>query len=398
MITKFNRAFRNSGRLLAKKDYYKILGLTQTASDSDIKKAYFNLAKKYHPDVNKSPDAKEKFAEINSAYETLGDPQKRKSYDATGMTGEEQDQYRSQGFGPFDFGFNPFGGFSSGGFPSGGFSSGGFSSGGFPNFQDIFSEFEDLFGMGRKEQKSFKGEDISLSVEIPFADAVHGASKEVLVQKKTKCSTCNGNRVRPGTSPVKCTDCGGRGKIFFERGPMSIQAQCQRCEGTGTIIKEYCSKCRGSGFESSKVKENVKIPAGVDTGQTLRMANKGHVSDGRGPPGDLFLKIKVKEDPLFKREGYDIVSEVSLSISQAALGGTVSVETLYGRVKLLVEPGTNSGDSKKLEKYGITHLPPNQHLRGNHIVKFKVVIPKHLSPRQLEIFKILQEEEKKGMA
>ena len=383
MISKVLRGFRASARTLAKKDYYKVLGLSSNATDSEVKKAYFNLAKKYHPDVNKSPDAKEKFAEINSAYETLGDADKRKAYDATGMTGDEQEQARSQGFGPFDFGggFNPFGG------------GGGFSGGGFSNFEDIFSEFEDFFGMGRQQKKSYKGEDIVLSIEIPFMDAVHGGKRQVSVEKKSVCGTCNGSKVKPGTKPSKCLNCGGRGVVFFQRGPMSIQTTCQKCKGSGTVIKNYCPTCRGAGYASGRTTDEVNIPPGVNTGHTLRMANKGHASEGGGPPGDLLLKVRVQNHSEFKREGYDIISELPLSIAKAALGGSVEVNTLYGKVQLKVEPGTNSGDKKRLSNYGITHLPPNQSNRGHHVVEFKVVIPKTLTDRQRELFKQLAEEE-----
>ena len=381
MFCRVLRGFRSSGVLLAKKDYYAILGVPRSASETEIKKAYFALAKKYHPDVNKEADAKNKFSEINNAYETLGDAEKKKTYDATGMTGDEQDQAKNSGFDAGDFGgFNPFGG---------GFS----STGGFGNFQDIFSEFEELFGTGRKEKVNYKGEDITLSLEISFMDAVKGAQKQVSIERKGVCGTCKGTKVKPGTSPSKCTNCGGRGVVFFQRGPMSIQTVCTKCKGTGTIVKSHCVPCKGTGFAYSEHTENVNIPAGVNNGQSLRMANKGHFSEGAGPQGDLLIKVNITPHKVFKREGQDVLSEVFLSVAQAALGSTVEVETLNGNAKISVEPGTNSGDQKRISGQGVPFLPPNHHKKGDHILVFKVKIPKGLSDKQRKLYEELAKED-----
>ncbi|OMJ94814.1 hypothetical protein SteCoe_1999 [Stentor coeruleus] len=367
--------------MYTKKDFYSILGVSRSASESDIKKAYFSLAKKYHPDVNKEPDAKNKFSEINTAYETLGDTEKRKTYDATGMTGDEQDQAKNAGFDAGNFGgFNPFGG---------GFS----SSGGFGNFQDIFSEFEEFFGTGRKEKVNYKGEDISLSLEISFMDAVKGSQKKVSLERKDTCSTCKGSKVKPGTSPSKCTNCGGRGVVFFQRGPMSIQTVCTKCKGTGTIIKNQCTPCKGTGFAYSEITEYVNIPAGVSNGQSLRMANKGHHSEGGGPQGDLLIKIQITPHPVFKREGQDILSDIYINVPEAALGTTVEAETLTGNQKIVVDPGTNTGDQKRLNGQGIPFLPPNQNKKGDHVITFKVKIPKNLTEKQKKIYQELANEE-----
>jgi molecular chaperone DnaJ len=383
MFSRLVRGFKNSSILLAKKDYYAILGVSQSASESEIKKAYFSLAKQYHPDVNKDPSAKNKFAEISTAYETLGDSEKRKTYDATGMTGDEQDQAKNAGFDASGFsGFNPFGGFSSGA--------------GFGSFQDIFSEFEDFFGQGKKEKVNYKGEDITISLEISFLDAVKGAQKQVNLERKGICTTCKGTKVKPGTSPSKCTNCGGRGTIFFQRGPMSIQTVCTKCKGTGTVIKAYCTPCKGAGYSYSDYMETVNIPAGVNHGQSLRMANKGHQSEGGGPQGDLIIKVNVASHPVFKREGQDIHSDVVLNVPQAALGTVIELETLYGTVKLNVEPGTNSGDQKKIPLHGVPYLPPNQNKKGDHIATFKVKIPKNLTEHQKKLYKELATEEGAG--
>jgi len=375
-------------RLLAKKDYYSILGVPKNASETDIKKAYFNLAKQYHPDVNKSPDAKAKFAEINNAYETIGTPDKRKTYDATGMTGDEQDQAKQAGFGDFGGfgGFNPFGsGFGGGGGnPFGG-------AQGFSSFEDIFSEFEGLFG-GKKSQKSARGEDIVVGMEISFLEAVQGASKPLTVTKNTTCGTCKGKKIKPGSSPSTCTNCGGKGHVHFQRGPMSIQVACQKCGGSGSIIKEYCATCRGSGITASKVTETVNIPAGVNSGHTLRMAGKGSSSESGGQAGDILIKVTIKDHPIFQRDGYDIISQVPISISQAALGSSVEVETLHGKVQVKVDPGTNTGDIHKILNHGVPHLPPHSNQKGSHIVKFVLKIPKKLTERQRQLFEMLAHE------
>ncbi|CAG9325802.1 unnamed protein product [Blepharisma stoltei] len=381
------RSFRTSMRLLAKKDYYSILGVPRSATESEIKKAYFNLAKQYHPDVNKSPDAKTKFAEINNAYETIGDPQKRQTYDSTGMTGDEQDQAKQAGFGDFGGfgGFNPFGGGFGGGSPFGG------GGEGFSSFEDIFGEFEGIFG-GKKTKKNLRGEDISVSMEISFLEAVQGAAKQFTISKNNTCGTCKGKKIKPGSSPTTCTTCGGRGHVHYQRGPMSIQVGCQKCGGSGTIIKDYCPTCRGSGIGATKVTETVNIPPGVNTGHTLRMAHKGHASENSGTPGDILIKVTVKEHPTFQRDGYDIISQVPITISQAALGATVEVETLQGKVQVKVSPGTNTGDTHRISNFGITHLPPHSSQKGSHIVKFVLSIPKKLSESQRKLFEMLAKE------
>ena len=226
--------FRSSTPLLAK-DFYKILGVSKNASESDIKKAYFNLAKKYHPDVNKAANAKDKFSEISQAYETLGDSEKKRVYDSTGMTGDEQEQ---SGFGDAGFGgFNPFN--------QAGFGNADFSS----KYEDIFSDFQDFFGGRRSTRQSqprgSKGADINLSVEIDFMKSVNGGKITISVDKKVKCGTCKGTKAKPGTSATKCSNCGGRGVAFIQRGFMSIQTTCPNCEGTGTVIKQKCTTCRG---------------------------------------------------------------------------------------------------------------------------------------------------------
>ena len=382
MFLRALRGFRNSGILLAKKDYYSILGVSKSSSESEIKKAYFGLAKKYHPDVNKDPDAKNKFAEINTAYETLGDSEKKRLYDQTGMTGDEQDQAKNAGFDAEGFGgFNPFGGFSSQG------------GAGFGNFQDIFSEFEEFFSQGKKEKVNYKGEDIHLTLEISFMDSIKGTKRQVSLERKGLCVTCKGSKIKPGTSPTKCTNCGGRGVVFFQRGPMSIQTVCTRCKGSGSIVKSPCTPCKGSGYSYSDVNENVNIPAGVTHGQSLRMANKGHESESSGPQGDLLIKVQVTPHAVFKREGQDILSQINIGVPQAVLGGIVEAETAYEKVKVNIAPGTSDGDKFKVLGQGIPFLPPNHHKKGDHVFTYKVNVPKKLSDKQRKLYEQLAEEE-----
>jgi molecular chaperone DnaJ len=381
MFLRALRGFRSSAVSLAKKDFYSILGVSKSSSESDIKKAYFALAKKYHPDVNKEPEAKNKFAEISTAYETLGNPEKRRLYDDTGMTGDEQDQAKNSGFDPENFGgFNPFGGFS---------------GGGFSNFQDIFNNFEDFFGggTGKKEKVNYKGEDISLTLEIPFMDSVKGVKKQVSLERKSQCSTCKGTKIKPGTTPTKCTNCGGRGVVFLQRGPMSIQTICTKCKGNGSVVKNPCSPCKGTGNVYVEVSETVNIPAGVTNGQSLRMASKGHFSESSGPQGDLLIKVQVTAHPVFKREGNDILSDIQIEIPQAVLGGVVEAETAFEKVKVVVEPGTSPGDKFRINGQGAPLLPPNHHKKGDHVFTFKIKVPKSLSDKQKKLYQQLASED-----
>lgn len=376
------RGFRSSIRLSNKKDFYKILGVSSIASSSDIKKAYFELAKKYHPDVNKSFDAKAKFAEINSAYETLADDEKRKSYDQTGMTGDEQEQAKTSGFNTGNFsGFSPFSGFTSSGF-----------SGGFTGFQDFFSEFGDVLGAERRG-RVIHGGDISVAIEISFLEAANGCTKTIQLDRKTLCVTCNGTKIKPGSSATNCDLCAGQGFNIFQSGFMSIQTTCQKCQGSGKIVNHFCSTCKGSGSVDERTSEIINIPPGINNGHAIRMSHRGNVADSAALPGDLLIKFIVKPHPIFKRESFDIHSEVPLTVSQAALGAMIEVETLTGKVKIQVEPGTNPGDTVKLAHKGIVNLPPNNQKKGDHYIKFTIKIPKSLTREEKKLFEELAKRE-----
>ena len=309
-------------------------------------------------------------------------------YDATGMTGDEQDQARSAT--GDSSGFNPFGGSSfTGGNPFGGQQYGG----GFGSFKDIMNEFEEIFGGERVERKAYRGEDIHMSLTIPFMDAAKGNQAVVEVDRKATCGTCHGTKVKPGSAPSKCTNCGGRGVVFFQRGPMSIQTPCQKCKGTGSTIRHFCPACKGLGISQSHVREVISIPAGVDSGKSLRVAGKGHHSESGGPPGDLIVRISVQPHKTFKRDGYDLYTTVLLPLSRAALGGTVVVETLEGHMNLKVEHGEELDVPKRIPNKGIQHLPPDDSKRGNLYVTLQVQIPTKLTEKQRVLFTELAKED-----
>lgn len=311
------------------------------------------------------------------AYETLGDENKRKNYDAFGVTGDQQDQY-SQQFG----GQNPFAGGGFGGF-------GGQNAGFDQSFKDFWDGIEDFFESGHsKSSHSKKGKDIMINIEIPFMDAINGCQKVVNFERTSVCGTCNGSKSKPGTGPTKCSTCGGSGKIFYKQGFMSIGMECNHCHGEGTIIRNPCTSCYGKGMINSKASETINVPKGVNDGMNLRVARKGHFSSG-GQNGDLFVKIKVRPHPYFKRDNFDIHTTNSITISQAVLGGKIKIKTLSGDVMLTLDSGTNDGDTKKLLNYGITKLPPNQTQKGHHYVKFKIVVPTKLTKEQKELFEAI---------
>eukprot|EP00357_Protocruzia_adherens_P006500 CAMPEP_0115015896 /NCGR_PEP_ID=MMETSP0216-20121206/27072_1 /TAXON_ID=223996 /ORGANISM="Protocruzia adherens, Strain Boccale" /LENGTH=488 /DNA_ID=CAMNT_0002386165 /DNA_START=152 /DNA_END=1618 /DNA_ORIENTATION=+ len=375
-----------------KKDFYAVLGLPRGSSKAEIKKAYIKLAKEYHPDINKSPGAGEKFTEISQAYETLGDDKKKSMYDSYGLTGDEQDQMGGDPFGGAGAGgFGDFGGFGG----AGGFweNAGPFGGAGQGDFEEMFSDFHEFFdrmgggqGTGRK---AHKGQDIFVQLELGFMEAVSGATKEIRVKKKATCETCNGNKCKPGTAPSKCYTCGGRGTVHYRQGPMTVAVACNKCQGTGTTIKHPCPQCKGAGFAHKTATEAVQIPKGVNTGQNLRLSQKGHYSETGGPSGDLMIKILVKDHPYFRRENYDIHTDYWLTLSQAVLGGQVNVKTLDGNVKVNLPAGVAHGDRQKLKNQGITRLPPNQTQKGHHIINFKLKVPSNLSTEQRALFEDL---------
>ena len=353
-----------------KRDYYEILGIKKGASESDIKKAYRKLAMQYHPDRNPgSKEAEEKFKEAAEAYEVLRDPEKRNLYDAYGHEG-----LKGTGFT------------------------------GFRGFEDIFTSFgdifEDFFGFGAKRRErtyAQSGADLRYDMEISFLDAVNGKETEIEMDRYETCLTCNGTRAAPGTEPVTCPLCGGSGQITRSQGFFLISTTCHQCHGEGRVIRDPCKECRGTGSVKKKKRLSVKIPAGVDTGSTLRLKGEGEEGKRGGPSGDLYIVLHIGEHEFFKRDGFDIAYQVPISFSQAALGAEIDIPTLNGTTKLTIPKGTQTGKFLKLEGIGIPHI--KGHGRGDEIVEVIVKTPTKLTKRQEELLRELAEasgEEVKG--
>lgn len=348
---------------MAKRDYYDILGVEKGASQQDLKKAYRKLAMKYHPDRNPDDkDAEGKFKELNEAYEVLADDQKRAAYDRFGHAGVD---------------------------PSAG--GGGFGGGGAgPNFADIFGDvFGDIFGQGGRGGggggRNNRGADLRYTLELDLEDAVKGTNVEIRIPTLVECETCHGSGAKAGTSPTSCTTCGGVGQIRMQQGFFSVQQTCPACRGNGKIIKEPCTDCHGQGRKEKRKTLSVKIPAGVDTGDRIRLAGEGEAGVGGGPAGDLYVQVAVREHSLFRREGKDLYTEVPISFVDAALGGELEVPTLDGRVKLRIPAETQTGKMFRLRGKGVT--PVRGGSAGDLLCRVIIETPVNLNKRQKEILK-----------
>ena len=341
-------------------EYYDRLGLSKDASQDEIKRAYRKLSKKYHPDINKEPGAEEKYKEILEAYETLSDAQKRAAYDQYGPDG-------ANGFG----GQGSFGGFDGGA--------------GFGGFEDIFSSF---FGGGatRNPNAPRQGDDLQYRVNLSFEEAVFGAEKEIHYNREATCKTCSGSGAKPGTSPVTCGRCHGHGVINVDTqtplGMMRRQVTCDVCHGTGQEIKDPCQTCRGTGREKQSHTVSVKIPAGVETGQQIRLAGQGEAGFNGGPYGDLFVVINVNPSDKFTRDGSTIYYTLNISFVQAALGDTVEVPTVHGNVEMVIPAGTQTGKTFRLKGKGAPRLRGGS--QGDQLVTVKIVTPTKLNDAQKE--------------
>ncbi|MEE1031263.1 MAG: molecular chaperone DnaJ [Ruminococcus sp.] len=354
-----------------KRDYYEVLGVDRGADDATLKKAYRKLAKKYHPDMNPGDaEAEQKFKEATEAYGILSDPEKRKTYDQFGHAA-----------------FENGGGGGAGGY--GGFDGFNFSG----DMGDIFGDiFGDLFGGGRTSGRRanngpMKGSNLRAVVHITFQEAIFGCEKELELTLKDTCKTCGGNGAKPGTSPETCPKCNGSGQVVYTQQSMfgmvrNVQA-CPECNGTGKIIKEKCSDCRGTGFTSSRKKIQVSIPAGIDDGQSIRIREKGEPGLNGGPRGDLLVEVQVANHPIFQRQDMNIFSTVPLTYAQAALGGTVRINTVDGEVEYEVKPGTQTDTKIRLRGKGVPSLR-NKSVRGDHYVTFVVQVPTKLSEEAKE--------------
>ncbi|MCL4303174.1 MAG: molecular chaperone DnaJ [Anaerolineae bacterium] len=357
-----------------KRDYYEVLGLAKSASPEEIKKAYRQMARKYHPDVNKEPDAEDRFKEVNEAYEILSDEQKRSLYDRFGHAGVG-------GVGGFG-GFQDFGG-----------------------FRDPFEIFEEVFGglggFGRSRRQRGgprRGADLRYEMTLEFEEAVFGLEKEIEVPRQETCNTCNGSGVEPGTSPIRCPECNGTGEIRRQTGFFINIGTCPRCQGRGEIITSPCRECRGQGRIVKTRRLSVKVPAGVDNGTQIRLSGEGESGALGGPPGNLYVVIRVKPHVYFRRNEDTIHLELAINITQAALGDEVEVPTLDGKEMMTIPAGTQTGDTIRLRGKGVPRLrrDGSNMGRGDQIVTLQVRTPTNLTKEQrhllLELGKTLDRE------
>lgn len=356
------------------KNYYDILGISKSASADEIKRAYRKLAHQYHPD--KGSGNAEKFKEVNEAYQVLSDEGKRAQYDRFG-----ENYQQASGFGGGAGGFNPFDGFG-----------GGFSQGGVEfDLGDIFS---DIFG-GRESRQSRRqrGVDLEMPLTISFEESVHGATKTVTIEKQDKCHVCNGNGAAPGSKIITCPKCHGQGQIITTRrtifGNMQSATTCDKCEGEGKVPETPCSICNGSGVLRRPKTLEVKIPAGIDHGQRIRVQGEGEVGYRGSQPGDLYITIRITPSKEFKRDGYNLHKELPISFVQAALGTKIDVHTVDGVVEVKVPAGTQPNTMLKVSGKGVPVI--NSGKRGDLLLKVRVVVPNKLSKKEKELIEQLAE-------
>lgn len=351
-----------------KRDYYEVLGVSKTASDSEIKSAYRKLAKKYHPDMNPGDkEAEAKFKEASEAYAILSDADKRRQYD--------------------QFGHAAFDGGAGGG--AGGFDFNGFDMGDI--FGDIFGDFFGGSGRSRSANNGpMKGQNVRVSVHLTFEEACFGTEKEIELNIKEDCAKCHGTGAKLGTQPETCSKCGGKGQVVFTQQSLfgvvrNVQA-CPDCHGTGKIIKDRCPDCGGSGYISRRKKISVSIPAGIDNGQSIRIRDKGEPGINGGPRGDLLVQVIVGRHPIFQRQDYDIYSTAPITFAQAALGAEVRIKTIDGDVMYTVKPGTQTDTRVRLRGKGVP-TTRNKQVRGDHYVTLVVQVPTKMNAEQKELLK-----------
>jgi molecular chaperone DnaJ len=354
---------------MSKRDYYKVLDLARDASEADIKKSYRRLAMKFHPDRN--PDdksAEEKFKEAKEAYEVLSDSQKRALYDQHGHAGIENSRAAGAGAGP---GF-----------------------GGSAEFGDIFGDvFGDIFGGARRGARGgsqvYRGADLRYEIELDLNQAVFGTSLEIEVPKLAECETCHGSGAAKGSNPVTCDSCSGTGQVRISQGFFSLQQACPKCRGSGKIVKNPCDTCLGQGRVRRTKKLAVKIPAGVDTGDRIRLSGEGEAGRNGGPSGDLYVEVRAREHAIFERDGEHLSCEVPVSYATVALGGTITVPTLDGQVALKIPAETHSGRVFRLRDKGVK--PVRGGARGDLFCRVMVETPVKLSAQQREQLKSFDE-------
>lgn len=362
--------------MASKRDYYEVLGVTRTASPDELKKAYRKLAIQFHPDKNPGDKvAEEKFKELTEAYEVLSNSDRKRAYDqfghaAFGMGGAGQGPFGSGGRG-FDFDFSS-------------------------TINDVFGDiFGDVFGASgarggkRRRSRAQAGNDIQYELEISFEEAAFGCEKTVSIPKTNPCKHCHGSGAKPGTHPTTCPQCKGSGEMRYQQGFFTVSRTCSNCHGDGQVVADKCAECVGAGRVRSKTDIAVKVPAGVDTGSRLRLSGEGEAGLHGGPPGDLYILLQVKEHPLFERDGEDIICEIPISFTKAALGTEVEVPTIEGKAKLKIPAGIQSHRILRLKGKGLAKL--GSYGRGDQLVRVIVEVPSKLSAEQKELLRKFEE-------
>lgn len=343
-----------------KRDYYEILGVSRTATQEEIKRAYRQLARKYHPDVSTEPDAEARFKEINEAYQVLSDPEKRAAYDRYGHAGPP-------GVG-FDFGFrDPF-----------------------EIFEEVFGDLGFGFRTSRRRGPR-RGADLRYDLRLRFEEAVFGCQKEIEIARWESCPNCRGSGAEPGTTPVRCHECNGTGQVRQVQhslfGAFVNVMTCPVCGGAGEVVRTPCRQCQGTGRVHVLRRLTVNIPAGVDTGTQIRLAGEGEPGERGGPPGNLYIVLEVEPHPYFRRQGDDLIVELGINVAQAALGARVTVPTLEGEEQIDIPPGTQTGAIFRLRGRGVPHL--RREGRGDLLILTRVEVPTKLTREQRELFQKL---------
>lgn len=370
------------------KDYYDILGVSKSSSGDEVKKAFRKKAHEYHPD--KGNGNAEKFKEVNEAYQVLSDQQKRQQYDQYGQTFDHAARNGGGGFSGAPFGGNYQGG--QGGNPFGDF--GGFGQGGVEF--DLGDIFGDIFG-GQQERSTrrSRGIDLEIGLSINFEQAVFGVEKNITLEKQDTCKTCEGTGAAAGSKVITCPKCHGQGQIRTQRrtifGNIASSTTCDRCEGTGKVPEEACPTCKGSGILRQEKTISVKIPAGIDNGQRIRVTGEGEAGYRGSTPGDLYLVVKFSPHKEFKRDGFNLLKELPISFTQAALGNKIIVKILDGDIELKIPGGTQSGEIFRVKSKGVPHINNPSH-RGDLLITVRVIVPKKLSKKEKELLKQMAEE------
>jgi molecular chaperone DnaJ len=349
--------------MVAKRDYYEVLGVNRDASEEDIKKAYRKLAMKHHPDRNPdNPKAEEQFKEAKEAYEILSDTAKRAAYDQYGHAGVD---------------------------PSAGMGAGA-AGAGFGTFSEAFGDiFSDIFGGGRTRSSVYRGADLRYNLEVTLEEAARGTETRIRLPTMEECETCHGSGAKPGTEPITCPTCGGHGQVRMTQGFFSIAQTCPKCHGSGKVVQSPCTTCAGAGRVKRHKTLSVKIPAGVDDGDRIRLSGEGEAGVNGGPSGDLYVVIHLKPHEVFTREGNDLHCEMPISFTKAALGGEIDIPTLEGSAKVKIPPETQSGKVFRLRGKGIKGVRSQVH--GDLLVHVVLETPINLTPRQKELLIELEE-------